>query len=192
MSILGSLLDDYPTLDRALDLFADTSERASLGTDAVVYRLLAACVIGWAIGQVYRLTFTGKRFGRTLPDTHMLLCLGGALIWLVVGDNLVRAFGLAGTIGLIRYRTVVRDPKDTTILLFSMVMGMACGLGQFAVAIIGALVVLNVLILLHYRHRRERARQAKKSADLLDLMGAGDKPDKPDKSEKRKKRPKTE
>ena len=45
-------------------------------------------------------------------------------------------YSLAGTIGLIRYRTRVRDPKDTTILLFSMVMGMACGLGQFKVAIV--------------------------------------------------------
>jgi uncharacterized membrane protein YhiD involved in acid resistance len=183
VSALDSLFDDYPVLDDAIESVAGAKD-GQLGIDEVVIRLVAACVIGWLIGQVYRRTFTGKRFGPTLPDTHMLLCLGGALIWLVVGNNIVRAFGLAGTIGLIRYRTVVRDPKDTTILLFSMIMGMACGLGQLAVAILGTIVVLNVLILLHYRHRKAQAHQAKKSADLLDLLDTGGKSKKRKKPEK--------
>jgi len=58
---------------------------------------------------------------------------------------------------LIRYRTIVRDPKDTTILLFSMVMGMSCGLGQVMVALIGTAVVLSVLVLLFLGQRRARA-----------------------------------
>ncbi len=183
MSVLDNFLDEHPALDEVVDAIGGTSDEA-LGVHEVLLRLVAACIVGWAIGQVYRRTFTGKKFSRTLPDTHMLLCLGGALIWLVVGNNLVRAFGLAGTIGLIRYRTVVRDPKDTTILLFSMVMGMACGLGQYAVAIVGTLVVLNVLVLLHLRHRREQASQASKSADLLDLLGTEKKPRKTRKNKK--------
>ena len=92
------------------------------------------------------------------------------MIWLVVGDNLVRAFGLAGTIGLIRYRTVVRDPKGTTILLFSMVMGMASGLGQLTVAAVGTGVVLFALAFLHRAHRRKQAIEAVESKDLLALM----------------------
>ena len=181
--MLDSFLDDHPNLERFIDSLGGTSDEV-LGSYEVVLRLLAACVIGWVIGQVYRRTFTGRRFSPTLPDTHMLLCLGGAMIWLVVGDNLVRAFGLAGTIGLIRYRTVVRDPKDTTILLFSMIMGMACGLGQYAVAIIGTSVVLLTLVLLHRSHRSTQAQQAKRSADLLDLIDADGKPEKDDRPPK--------
>ena len=165
MSILGSLLANGSAVDRLVDAFVGLGEDTSVTTDQLAYRLLAACVLGWAIGQVYRLSYTGKRFGRTLPDTHMLLCLGGAMIWLVVGDSPVRAFGLAGTIGLIRYRTVVRDPKDTTVLLFSMIMGMACGLGQFRVAILGSVVIILAMLLLHYRHRRGQAREAKKASE---------------------------
>ncbi len=177
MSIIASFLDDHPDLERMInDAFGGTSE-AQLGVDVIAYRLIAACVIGWLIGHIYRRTYTGQRFAPTLPDTHLLLCLGGALIWLVVGDNLVRAFGLAGTIGLIRYRTIVRDPKDTTILLFSMVMGMSCGLGQVAIALIGTAVVLAVLVLLFLGQRRARAAANKKTADLLNLFD-GERPDK--------------
>lgn len=173
MNIIASFLEDHPDLERLInDAFGGTSD-ARLGADVIAYRLIAACVIGWLIGHVYRRTYTGQRFAPTLPDTHLLLCLGGALIWLVVGDNLVRAFGLAGTIGLIRYRTIVRDPKDTTILLFSMIMGMACGLGQVLVAVIGTVVVLAVLCLLYFGHRRSLTVAGKKTADLLSLLDGG-------------------
>ncbi len=171
------LLDRYPELDRAIERIGGAGED-QLGADAILVRLLMACVVGFVIGQVYRRTFTGKKFAPTLPDTHMLLCLGGAMIWLVVADNLVRAFGLAGTIGLIRYRTVVRDPKDTTILLFSMVLGMACGLGQLHVAVLGTAVVLLVLLLLYARHRAELKAASKRSRELLSLLG-GDEPQEP-------------
>jgi uncharacterized membrane protein YhiD involved in acid resistance len=170
VNIIASFLDNHPELERIVnDAFGGTSD-TQLGADVIAYRLIAACVIGWLIGLIYRRTYTGQRFAPTLPDTHLLLCLGGALIWLVVGDNLVRAFGLAGTIGLIRYRTIVRDPKDTTILLFSMIMGMACGLGQLMVAAVGTAVVLSVLVLLFLAKRRSRATANRQTAELLNLF----------------------
>lgn len=141
-----------------------------VGIKVALLRLGLACLIGWIVGRTYRRTFTGTQFTSSLPDTHMLLCLGGALIWLVVQDSVVRAFGLAGTIGLIRYRTVVRDPKDTTLLLFSMVLGMACGLGQYVVATVGTVVVLFALLWLYYHNRKQRVFHAEKDKNLLDLL----------------------
>jgi len=177
MSVFGGLLEEHPNLERLIDAFSGTSDE-TVEPLRILTSLFAACAIGWLIGQVYKRTFTGRRFSPTLPDTHMLLCLGGAMIWMVVGDNIVRAFGLAGTIGLIRYRTVVRDPKDTTILLFSMILGMACGLGQIKIAVLGAIVVLLVLIALHHSHQGAQAKRIRKSADLLDLISSDDTPKK--------------
>lgn len=165
-----SILEQFPTLDRALKNFGGGTSDEILGLDVALLRLTLSCAIGWIIGQVYRHTFTGRRFTASLPDTHMLLCLGGALIWVVVQDSVVRAFGLAGTIGLIRYRTIVRDPKDTTLLLFSMVLGMACGLGQYPVAIVGTVVVIFTLLWMQFHHKRQRAIEAEKSRNLVDLL----------------------
>lgn len=120
----------------------------ALSPGVVALRLAAACLLGWLLAFTYRRAHTGDAPPDSIPQTQILLCIGGALIWLVVGDNLVRAFGLAGTIGLIRYRTRIRDPKDTTVLLFSMVLGMACGLGQYVVAAIGAAFTIVTLLLL--------------------------------------------
>ena len=180
-------IDSLPLADleglweNTLDFLEDLDGTAQGGppNSLVLIRLMAACVIGRLIGLVYRWTFTGKKLGPTLPDTHMLLCLGGALIWSVVGDNVARAFGLAGMVGLIRYRTVVRDPKDTTLLLFSMMLGMACGLDQYGVAIIGTAAVLFVLAFLHYSHRRDRARTTQDTKSLMHLMEGGDEDEDP-------------
>ena len=154
----------------------DELVRAAGGSDIahpplhIAARLAAALVVGWVLGAVYKRTHTGDKFVSAIPHAQMLLAVGGALIWLVVGDNLVRAFGLAGTIGLIRYRTRIRDPKDTTVLLFSMILGMACGLGQYAIAGIGSAFVVITLWLLSFSHRREQARWAAAPEELRDLM----------------------
>ena len=174
MSVLDNVLEGNPWLEDFVEGIGSSPEDG-LFIDEIVLRLLGACAIGWMIGRVYQRTYTGRRFSPTLPDTHLLLCMGGALIWLVVGNNIVRAFGLAGTIGLIRYRTVVRDPQDTTILLFSMVTGMACGLGQLLVAFVGGAMVVVVLLFLHVSHRRLLKERSEQSDELLDLLEDGTK-----------------
>lgn len=139
----------------------------------VATRLAAALILGWILAFVYKRTHTGERFTRTIPHAQVLLTVGGALIWLVVGNNLVRAFGLAGTIGLIRYRTRIRDPKDTTVLLFSMIIGMACGLGQYVVAAIGTVFVIVTLGSLALAYSREQRRSDATTADLRNLIEMG-------------------
>ena len=67
---------------------------------------------------------------------------------MIVANNLVRAFGLAGALAMIRYRTRMQDPKDTTMVFFAIIIGMACGLHQYNIAIVGSVfigVVLGVI-----------------------------------------------
>ena len=67
----------------------------------------------------------------------MLLCMSGALMMIIIGNSLARAFGIAGAASIIRFRTPVDDPKDVTILFLLMGLGMSAGLGAFAVAGLG-------------------------------------------------------
>ncbi|XAL99897.1 DUF4956 domain-containing protein [Phycisphaeraceae bacterium D3-23] len=140
----------------------------------IFLRLGCAALVGWVIGLGYRLSFTGKKLKPTMHHTLVMLCIGGALVWLVVGNNLVRAFGLAGTIGLIRYRTTVRDPKDTTVLFFAMILGMAIGLGHYSTAIAGCLFVFAVLVIMRVTHTPEPPKTDKKSVGSVDPQETDD------------------
>jgi uncharacterized membrane protein YhiD involved in acid resistance len=58
----------------------------------------------------------------------------------VIGDNVARAFSLVGALSIVRFRTVVKDTRDTAFVIFSVVVGMAIGAGHLTVAIVGIIV----------------------------------------------------
>jgi hypothetical protein len=70
-------------------------------------------------------------------ETQLMLAIVGALIMIVVGASLARAFGVAGAANLIRYRAKVDDPKDAVVMLSALAVGLASGVGLFGVAVAG-------------------------------------------------------
>lgn len=139
-----------------------------MGLVRIIGRLACAALVGWVLGLGYRMSYTGKKLKPTMHHTLVMLCMGGALVWLVVGNNIVRAFGLAGTIGLIRYRTTVRDPKDTTVLFFAMILGMAIGLGHYLTGIVGCLFVFCALVVMRLTHSQPPPKEPKPQTTPLD------------------------
>jgi uncharacterized membrane protein YhiD involved in acid resistance len=102
-------------------------------------RLLIAAVIGLLIGYIQRGTRHDQPLSRSMAQAHVLLCVAGALTMILIGDSVARAFGVAGAASIIRFRTPVDDPRDITVLFLLMALGMAAGLGLFAVAGVGTL-----------------------------------------------------
>jgi uncharacterized membrane protein YhiD involved in acid resistance len=121
------------------DLYA---QLASLGTAAVSLPLAA--------GLGAMLAFRPKRRGtppRSAPviQTQIILGIVGAVVMLVVGASLARAFGIVGAASLIRYRAKIEDPKDAGVMLSTLTVGLASGVGLYALAVFGTLFVLAVL-----------------------------------------------
>ena len=139
----------------------------------IIFNLFLALILGMIYAYVYRVTYVpGKKdkiFRKEMENiqyTLMLLAIGGAFIWIVVADNLVRAFGLAGALSLIRFRTVVKDPKNTIKLFYAIIIGMSCGLSQYYAAIIGTLFICFVLTIQYYLKLNEiRIKKEKKLDD---------------------------
>jgi hypothetical protein len=117
----------------------------------ILTKLAVAGALGLILAFVYRASYTGKKkkYSRSMMQTQLLLCIGGAFIWVLVANYLVRAFGLAGMVGLIRYRTPVRDPKDNVMVFISIGIGMSCGLSQITAAAVGTGFISLVLVGMH-------------------------------------------
>jgi len=99
------------------------------------------------------LAFRPRRRGtprRQAPviQTQIVLALVGAMVMLVVGASLARAFGIVGAAGLIRYRAKVDDPKDAGVMLSTLAVGLASGVGLYLFAIFATVFVLAVLLVL--------------------------------------------
>ena len=110
--------------------------------------MLVALICGLIIALVYRLTYKGPNYSSTFVNSLVLLCMITAVVILVIGNNLARAFGLVGAMSIIRFRTAVRDTQDIIFIFFSLAIGMAAGVGLVEVAIIATLIISSVIIVL--------------------------------------------
>ncbi len=113
-------------------------------------KLVVAAAIGTVISEVHKHGKGEKGLGRTVQQAEILLCVAGALMMIVIGDSLPRALGIAGGASLIRFRTQVKDTKDAIIYLLLLGLGMACGLGHFAVAACSSGFLAVFLFALNY------------------------------------------
>ena len=81
-------------------------------------------------------------------QTQIILALVGAVVMLVVGSSLARAFGIVGAAGLVRYRSKIEDVKDAGVMLSTLAIGLASGVGLWLLAVFTTVFVLGVLSVL--------------------------------------------
>jgi uncharacterized membrane protein YhiD involved in acid resistance len=78
-------------------------------------------------------------------QTQIILAVVGAVVMLVVGSSLARAFGIVGAAGLVRYRAKIEDPKDAGVMLSTLAVGLASGVGVWMLAAFATAFILAVL-----------------------------------------------
>lgn len=118
---------------------------------SVFLKLFLAFVLGVVIAAVYHWTHFGLA-GKSFTDTLIILCMLIAVVMVVIGDSIALAFSLVGALSIIRFRTVVRDPRDIAFVFFSLAIGMAVGASAPAVAIIGTFVISIIILALRQWH----------------------------------------
>ena len=111
-------------------------------------QLLSAAVIALFVTHVQGLHQKERPLNRSMEQAQVLLAVSGALIMIIIGSSLARAFGIAGAAGIIRFRTPVEDPKDVTVLFLLMGLGMACGIGALPIAALGGLFLAVSIVVL--------------------------------------------
>lgn len=128
-------------------------------------RLGVAALIGWAVTAVQRRQ--ARTHAQAVLHAQILLCVSGALMMVLINDSLARAFGIAGAASLVRFRTPVDDPRDAAVMFLLIGLGMASGLGAFALAAGGAAMVALFLVCLG------RAGGCGRRALVVDLVACG-------------------
>lgn len=83
-------------------------------------------------------------------QTQIMLAVVGAVIMLVVGNSLSRAFGIVGAAGLVRYRSTIDDPKEAVVMLCALGAGLAAGVGLYMLAPFATVFMAAVLWLVEY------------------------------------------
>jgi len=138
-------------------MFGTHSETHALGTTwaetmgRISLRFLLAAILGAALAFRPRRRILALKRNPYVSQTQILLAIVAAALMIVVGDNAARAFGIFAAVSLVRFRTNIRDPKEITVLLISLALGLASGVGRWDLAIVLTLFSLIVLWLLEWR-----------------------------------------
>jgi uncharacterized membrane protein YhiD involved in acid resistance len=105
----------------------------------VLAKLILAALLGAIVG--YRQRIHVEEY---IVQAHVIIAFTGALMMIIIGNEIVRAFGLLGAGSIIRYRTPVRDPKALASLFVTMGIGIAVGTGLFELAFVGAVLIVLI------------------------------------------------
>jgi len=114
----------------------------------IVLNLIVALIAGIIISVFYRKSYSGPGYQASFVNSLILLVIITAIVIMVIGNNLARAFGLVGAMSIIRFRTAVKETQDIMYIFFSLAIGMAVGVSQYGLALFGSLFIGTITYIL--------------------------------------------
>jgi uncharacterized membrane protein YhiD involved in acid resistance len=130
---------------------ANSEPSMEVGVSQIILRLFIAVILSAILA--FRPRKNVRLFERNLyvAQTQILLAVVAAALMLIVGDNAARAFAIFAAVSLVRFRTNIRDPKEVTVLLICLALGLAAGVGRWDLGVALCLFVLVLLQLLEHK-----------------------------------------
>lgn len=115
----------------------------------IVINIIIAFILGVVISWIYKRTHRGYSYSNSFVNTLTILSMVTAFVMMVIGNNIARAFSLVGALSIIRFRTAVKDTRDTAFVFLSLAIGMAVGTGSRQIAIVGTAVICLIILLMY-------------------------------------------
>jgi len=114
----------------------------------IVVSLLLSFALCSAIGWVYQATHRGASYTQSFVQTLVLNGMVVAVVMLVIGSNVARAFALVGSLSIIRFRNAVKETRDVGFIFFTMAIGMAVGTQFYLLAVITTVVISLIIVIM--------------------------------------------
>lgn len=125
-----------------------TNEILGCSPGELLVNLLLATAAGVVIGMAYKATHRGLTYSQNFVVTLVLMCITVSAVMMVIGSNLARAFALVGALTIVRFRTVIKDTRDTAYVFFSLTEGIASGTGNYLLTTVSTAFIIAVAFLL--------------------------------------------
>lgn len=152
--------------EQILDILSSQTGELLLGD--IVMRISFSVILGGIIFLSYYISHYGNVYSKKFNVTLVILTVLTATVMIVIGNNVALSLGMVGALSIIRFRTSVKDSRDTVYIFWTIIVGICSGVGDFLVASVGSAAVFVVLlffgniknnnrVLLVIRGRREKA-----------------------------------
>ena len=115
----------------------------------ILTNIALALLLGLVISSIYKVTHKGLSYSQSFMLTLVFVSIIVAVVMMIIGNNLARAFALVGALSIIRFRTVIKDTKDMAYVFMSLAAGMAAGTSSYFLAVASVAFLAVVAMVLH-------------------------------------------
>lgn len=136
-------MDENTTIEQLFGL----SNQSIFSLGDMFLAMSLTTVLVFVLGHVYKKTHNGPHYSKTFIISLLVMSIATSVVMMIIGSNIARAFSLVGALSIIRFRTAVKDPRDTAFLFVGIVAGMGTGTG-FYVPSISLVLFISVLLLI--------------------------------------------
>ncbi len=119
-----------------------------LTIEHIIISFVAAIIIGGVIYVSYRFSHSAAVYSAKFNASLVMLTIVTTLIMSVIGNNVALSLGMVGALSIVRYRTAIKDPRDTAYIFWAIAAGICCGIQDIMVAGIGSAVIFLVMLLI--------------------------------------------
>ena len=138
---MNNLIDSLSSANKITHIYHPTE---------IIVNLIFSFILGIIVSVVYKKTHKGLSYSQSFMVTNIFVCVIVCMVIMIIGNSLARAFALVGALSIIRFRTVVKDTKDTAYIFWSLAAGMACGTGSYFLALAGTIIISGIAFILFF------------------------------------------
>lgn len=131
--------------DKLFELYETNGE---LHLETVALNISMAAVLGFLIFVSYYITHRGTIYSKKFNASLVVLTVLTGTVMTVIGNNIALSLGMVGALSIVRFRTAIKDSRDTVYIFWTVIVGICCGVGDYMVALIGSAITFIVLLIL--------------------------------------------
>lgn len=130
-------------MKKVLEALTQMQVKMPIGTVLLV--LLIAFLVAMIIYITYKTTYSGVLYNPRFNLSLVMITMVTTIVMVVIGSNISVSLGMVGALSIIRFRTAVKDPRDTAFIFWAVVSGLACGTQNYTIVLIGSLFLCLIL-----------------------------------------------
>lgn len=132
-------------MKKVLEALAEMQTKMPIQTVFLI--LVIAFIVAMIIYLTYRHTYTGVMYNPRFNVSLVMITMVTTIVMVVIGSNISVSLGMVGALSIIRFRTAVKDPRDTAFIFWGVVSGLACGTQNYTIVLAGSVVICLVLFI---------------------------------------------
>ena len=123
------------------------SMQVKMPVQTVLLVLLIAFLVALIIFITYKNTYTGVLYNPRFNVSLIMITMITTMVMVVIGSNISVSLGMVGALSIIRFRTAIKDPRDTAFIFWCVVSGLACGTQNYTIVLVGSLFICLILFI---------------------------------------------